>query len=250
MSVKDHVQMGLKKSEFGIDGYFLPKTSGLDHCLNSMIWPGQKKTYIDDAVKEKSFVPPAKYEVRGSLADKSTKSGMDKEPRRTPAMQVAATARKNNFPNPHTYKPDEKHTRKNHKACLSFKGDRTNFISDAQFRGAMSPQYHRKNHELTESRVMTPKYKAPGKADLAGPAFLRQTVASKLISPVTYKATESYKSTQLNKPRFYSNKQKGGSLIDQAVKKSKNTPGAGTYDLKQIDKGYQMTTRGASRGWK
>ena len=45
-------------------------------------------------------------------------------------------------------------------------------------------------------------------------------------------------------------KGKGNSMLDQAIKKSKNVPAVGTYDIDKIDKGYKMTTLGASRGWK
>jgi len=31
---------------------------------------------------------------------------------------------------------------------------------------------------------------------------------------------------------------------------AKKTPGVGTYDLKDIQRGFAATTRGASRGWK
>lgn len=72
--------------------------------------------------------------------------------------------------------------------CVSFKADRVSYVSDAIFRGMQSADFHSKSHLLTERRASAPKYSKPGKHDLAGPAFLRQEVASKLISPVSYDA--------------------------------------------------------------
>lgn len=79
---------------------------------------------------------------------------------------------------------------------------------------------------------------------------MRQEVASKLISPVTYNHQESYMMTQAPKTKFFLGKGKNNSMVDQAIAKGKQTPGVGNYDLKSIDKGYQKTTLGASRGWK
>jgi hypothetical protein len=39
-------------------------------------------------------------------------------------------------------------------------------------------------------------------------------------------------------------------MIEQAIANGKKTPGAGHYDIKQIDVGYSKITLGASRGWK
>jgi nitrogen fixation protein FixH len=83
-----------------------------------------------------------------------------------------------------------------------------------------------------------------------GPDFLKSTVASKLISPNTYHATESFNKTQTYKVKFFSGKGKGKSLVDEAIKRSLATPGAGHYDIKNIERAYTKITMGASRGWK
>lgn len=57
-------------------------------------------------------------------------------------------------------------------------------------------------------------YKPPGKHDLAGPAFLRVERGSKLISPVTYNAQDSFMSTQISKPRFSSSQGKGNTMVE------------------------------------
>ena len=62
-------------------------------------------------------------------------------------------------------------------------------------RGAASPIYHQKKHDIVENRIQAPKYRAPGKHDKAGPAFLRQEAATKLISPNTYNTIEAFKMT-------------------------------------------------------
>ena len=42
-----------------------------------------KKTYIDDEVRMKKFIPPAHYNVAGDLVNKKKQSNLDKAPRRT-----------------------------------------------------------------------------------------------------------------------------------------------------------------------
>lgn len=63
------------------------------------------------------------------------------------------------------------------------------------YRGAASPIYHPKIHNLVEDRIMAPKYREPGKHDKAGPTFLREEKATKMISPSTYNNSDSFKKT-------------------------------------------------------
>ena len=60
MTVKEYIGFGVRGiDEFGVKGYFLQKTNALDKPKAAKIWGGVKKTYVDEAVKAKSFVPPA-----------------------------------------------------------------------------------------------------------------------------------------------------------------------------------------------
>ena len=59
---------------------------------------------------------------------------------------------------------------------------------------------------------------------------------------------DSFKQTLPNQ-RFYI--AKGVPRIPDNTNKFKKTnPGAGHYDIKKIDRGYNMITLGASKGWK
>ena len=65
MTARDFVMQGLnKESDFGIKGYHMARTlTKLDGPLVARIHAGKKKTFVDMAVKEKAFVPPANYNV-------------------------------------------------------------------------------------------------------------------------------------------------------------------------------------------
>ena len=91
MSIDDYVQFGLKGStDFGIQGYKVAYTCELDKPQIKKIHPGKRTTYLDDAMKSKKFVPPAKYEIMGDLVDKKHKSKIDKAKRKTMADEIAA----------------------------------------------------------------------------------------------------------------------------------------------------------------
>ena len=85
---------------------------------------------------------------------------------------------------------------------------------------------------------------------MKGPAFLRSTVATKDVSPASYRKQEAFNKLTESKARPLISKSVIPRTYDKLVKKSKQTPGAGHYDLKSIDKGFAATTLGASRGWK
>lgn len=120
------------------------------------------------------------------MIDQKRKSNLDKGQRKTLPIEIEAYNKKNNFPAPSHYKPDDKLTTTAHKACLNFKEPRIGFFHEAMFRGATSPVYYSRKYELVEDRIRAPKYKAPGKHDKAGPAFLREERATKLIAPSQY----------------------------------------------------------------
>ena len=165
MSVRDYVHYGIKKTEGGVDGYFLPDTPLPMKPLHSKIFPGKKTTFIDDFVREKKHVPPANYNVMGDMVIKGHKSNLDKDIRRTLPVEIANYQKKNNFPAPSHYNASDKLTAESHKACLNFKDERKGFLDEAMMRGAASPIYHQMNHTIVENRIQAPKYSAPGKQD-------------------------------------------------------------------------------------
>lgn len=186
----------------------------------------------------------------GDLVKHSHKSDMERDVRRTQPVEIERWSKKNKRPTPQQYNPKFDLVEHKDSACLSFKGELVSFASDAMWRGLTSPQYHLKKHTLTEKRVSARAYRPPGRHELGGPSFLRCQTGAKLVSPATYTSMDSWKQTQLKRPSFFMAKGRGGSLVDQAEKKSKQTPGAGHYDVNKLDKAHKACTLGASRGWK
>lgn len=204
MSVKEYVQFGSRKGgseEFGIFGYTITKINPLDKPQIKNIKNNKRKTYLDDAVKEKRDVPNKFYNTMRNLVDKQHKSNLCKAPRTSVWDEIAKCFKKN--PAPGAHKPSFNLVHRNHSACLSYKSDRVAFCADAQWRGENMPEFHSKKHELTERRCAAPVYKPPSSKDKEGPAFLRESRATKLISPVTYNAQDSFNKTQTHRVKFF-----------------------------------------------
>jgi hypothetical protein len=81
---------------------------------------------------------------------------------------------------------------------------------------------------------------------MAGPT------ATSRISPVTYTPLDSYVKTQVrrNSIQFLKGKKDVGGTIHQALSTQKAKVAPNTYDPKQLDKGFRMTTLGLGKGWK
>ena len=83
MSVNDYVTYKDKKSEFGLEHYFLPKNEKLEqYSLHSKIWKGKRNTYLDEAVAQKKFVPNKCYVVGLNLLDLKHKSNLGNSKRK------------------------------------------------------------------------------------------------------------------------------------------------------------------------
>ena len=128
--------------QFGISGYQLAATCALDQPQTFKIHDGKRQTYIDDAVKVKAFVPPAQYTVTGNLVTKGHKSMLNKAERRTLADEIATFEKKNPIPAPNAFNPSHSMVFKKNSACMNFKGEKVSYLSDAQWRGANSAEYH------------------------------------------------------------------------------------------------------------
>ena len=136
MTVRDYVvtSLGTKADrDFGVSGYAIPKPWPLEKPLSTIIHSGTKKTFVDYEIKSKKFVPDAKYDVRGNLADKRGKSDWNKDKRHTLATDVEKLNKKLNFPEPSTYKVGHNATEARVVGAFNLKGKRedSSFISDA-----------------------------------------------------------------------------------------------------------------------
>jgi hypothetical protein len=80
-------------------------------------------------------------------------------------------------------------------SCLNFKAARASYLGDAMYKGSVSPSYRISDHKLVEPRVRVHAYTKRINTTSSGPAFLVSTVASKLISPVSYNALDAFNKT-------------------------------------------------------
>ena len=67
------------------------------------------------------------------------------------------------------------------------------------------------------------------------------------LSPTSYNSMDSFKNSQVTKPKFYISKYKIDNFINKAIKQKKWVPGMGHYEH---EKGKDIITKGAAKGWK
>ena len=184
----------------GVDGYSVRKTLELDMPRNSVILPYKKKTFIDDAIRDKKFVPCANYDVISNLKDKNTRSALPKGKRHTIATDAEALAKRSPQPDVGTYKPNFGLTEKRNIGAFNLKGKLfdTGSLADACFKGTQAPNFYNSNYKQVEPRVTTRKYSKPINVKLdAVPTFLRagQKKATDKISPASHNPLDSFKKT-------------------------------------------------------
>ena len=156
-------------------------------------------------------------------------------------------------PEPATYKVEHKHVTPRIKGAFNLKGKRddTSFLAEPMFVGSNSPRFYEKKHGLTEKRITAMNWKKPINEKLdATPIFLRQKKATHLISPASHNPLESMKTAVMPNKTFYMRKGSPKSHVDMEVKRTRHNPGAGHYNLNNINKAYDKITLGASKGWK
>ena len=78
MTAREYATANLRLDEMGVKGYTLRKTLEMDKPRASVILPYKKTTFIDEAIRDKKFVPDAHYDVIPNLKDKNTRSGLPK----------------------------------------------------------------------------------------------------------------------------------------------------------------------------
>jgi hypothetical protein len=82
-------------------------------------------------------------------------------------------------------------------ACINYKNARYCFTDDAVFRGLETPPHYSKKYTIVETRYGAPAYKPRIKADSDVACFLKVAdPATKSISPATYNAMNSFRTTQ------------------------------------------------------
>lgn len=154
--------------------------------------------------------------------------------------EIEDLAKKYKKPDPGTYEIKNKQKLL---GALNLKDDRTTFADEALYLGKkIVPPYDAK-YEQVQERSPIPKMYAP-KEDKETRAGEEK---AKSPSPVSYNLEESFKSTQLIRPKFFIRKGNVPSYAVEASKRKSFVPAPGYYE---IDKANSVMTKGASRGWK
>ena len=199
MTAREFAVANLRDSDgLGVEGYTVRRTLEVETPRIAVMFPYKKQTFVDEAVKQKRWVPDAKYNVIPNMADKNTRSAMCKDKRHTIATDIEKIAAKVKKPAPGTYKPNFMLTEKRKLGAFNLKGalDDTSFLAEARFKASQQSQNYNPKFHLTEPRIQGRKYSKPINAKLdTTPQFLRTTAATDKISPTSYNALQSFKKT-------------------------------------------------------
>lgn len=78
------MQAKLKKGDWGIDGYDIPKFNAhFDKPRVPIISNDKRKCFIDDTIKEKGYIPSADYKISTELLNSKKRSFLGKGKRLT-----------------------------------------------------------------------------------------------------------------------------------------------------------------------
>ena len=152
----------------GVEGYTVRRTLEVEKARVAAMRPYKKETFVDIAIKERKWVPDAKYNVIPDLKSKNTKSEWAKDRRHSLYTDACDRKKRSPCPDPGSYMPAFTLTEKRKIGCYSLKGKLgdTSFLAEAAYKGTTSGQsYHPKFH-LTESRMRGIEYKKPINAKL------------------------------------------------------------------------------------
>ena len=139
MTAREFAVANLRDSDgLGVQGYTVRRTLEVEKARAAVMFPYKKHTFVDDAIKDKKWVPDAKYDVIPSMKDKNTRSGMCKDKRHTIASDIERWAKKIKMPDQGAYKPSFSLTEKRKLGCFKFKGslDDTSFLAEPMFKAS------------------------------------------------------------------------------------------------------------------
>ncbi|CDW81465.1 UNKNOWN [Stylonychia lemnae] len=232
-----------KKDKWGIDGYMIRKFDPfLDKTQCVKIKDSKIKSFIDDAVKQRDFMPsPQSYDVRSSLIDNKNHSfGVGQ--RITIPVLIEQREKKELKPGPGAY--NAKQQQRRILGAFNLRDQKTTgFIEEAMYRSSQSPTSYECNYDIVQEKspkvkMLPPKYTAKD---------ISKIEKNDLPSPTTYNPNESFNQTQTRQSIVKIHKGTILKFIDNYAKSRKFVPGAGTYNP---DSCYNLITKGASKGWK
>lgn len=165
-----------------------------------------------------------------------------KSPRVTVAWEIEKQAKRDKFPDPSSYKPKYSHVDPQLLGCFKFTDQRNGDLEECGRIGREQGPYLTKKYEMVDPKLRYPRIykpipvKKPEKVDL---------------SPCRYNMDDSYKASQLPKPKFYINRLPFDRFIDKAIKSKQWCPLPGKYDQEKGKLGTNsFVTKGFSKGWK
>ena len=119
---------------------------------------------------------------------------VSKSPRVTEAEEMQKRQKKNNYPEPSTYKVNFKRVDPQLRGCFKWSSDRVGYLEEAMYRGQKSPAYKTPSYAAVEKK---PRFAKMWKE--APPKEVKKTS----LSPTSYEVDKSFKESQLSKPRFF-----------------------------------------------
>lgn len=161
------------------------------YVLHSKIWQGKKKTYLDQELKIKQFVPNKFYEVGLNILPKGN-SNLGKAKRKLMGDDILEYQKKNKVPGPNAFSPDKGAIIKKELACVDQRSPRTSYLDQAIYHGESNPDFHSKNYDSVDKKTRSPVIKNKINEDYDVATFLKQTLASKDVSPAHYDPMDAY----------------------------------------------------------
>lgn len=179
----------------------------LDKVINYKIHDTKKTTYIDEAVKQKAFMPEP-YDVAGSLINSKKNSSLCKGVRMTLPLEIENLSKKEVKPGPGAYEPRSK---THLLGAFNLKSEKVSFIEDAQYAALQSPSSYTLNYSQVHSKVLNMKLAKPKES--AGTEKYK-IVKNDKPSPTSYESHLAYKSTQRKTKSFLISQTKNLNLVD------------------------------------
>lgn len=153
-------------------------------------------------------------------------------------MEIENKSRKNKYPCVAQYQLDYKLIEKKLQGCFNFTQQREGYIDEAQRFGKESSPYVTKKYDAVDPKQKYPRMHKPSP---------EKKTEKQSLSPASYQPMDSFKGSQLPKPKFYISKHSFKGFIHKEVSLKKHVPGSGAYDH---EKGKNVITKGLAKGWK
>ena len=178
--------------------------------------------------------------MSGDILDKKKKSSLSRSPRITQTQEIEKLEKKFSKPGPGAYTIKEKHKVK---GAFNLQDSKGSFLEESEFLSMQTPAaIYEKKYDQVQKKAPTLKIHPDNKKE--DPIIVPK---SKLPCIGSYEDIESYKNTQLSKPRFFMSKAKVLKRHEEVAKSKMYIPGVGKYDT---ENSFNKSTKGLARGWK